>query len=370
MEAQAKNKRANLLTIISANVRGLLTNIGDLTHTFVNVHNVDIVATVETFFNESVPQNYGKMNGYSNWFRRDRIGREKGGIAVCFKNSLRVQPLDVSVPDHLELIFFKIWVNDTDTILFCTCYRPQWQGGQPIDFLHRNLDDLMVQHACKHILVVGDMNQNLIIRSFEDWLDVYGLENHVNFPTHISGSSLDPVVTDLPSSLVSCRSLGYVGSSDHQAIYTAIEICPQYDEAVTRTTWLWNKGDWRGMRKALSSVKWGNILRGNVNEQAETFTNLILDMMYLYIPYRIYKVKPSDQPWFGYHCRKAADEKSKAWTRYKRFPTERNKQIHLNACKRMKDTQNWAIKRWQEDLKTKLTGKTVGSKSWWSLIKQ
>ena len=36
----------------------------------------------------------------------------------------------------------------------------------------------------------------------------------------------------------------------------------------------------------------------------------------------------------------------------------------------MKDTETWAITRWQEDLKKKLTGRSVGSKSWWQLIKQ
>ena len=61
-------KDNNALTVLSANVRGLLTNIGDLTHTFVNPNNADIVATVETFFNETVPLNYGRIAGYSNWF--------------------------------------------------------------------------------------------------------------------------------------------------------------------------------------------------------------------------------------------------------------------------------------------------------------
>ena len=37
--------------------------------------------------------------------------------------------------------------------------------------------------------------------------------------------------------------------------------------------------------------------------------------------------------------RKAADEKSKTWTRYKRFPTYENKQVHVNSCKKMKDNQ-------------------------------
>ena len=367
---QHGKKNPHALTVISANVRGLQTNIGDLTHTFVNPYSVDIVATVETFFNDTVPANYGRIAGYTNWFRRDRVGRQKGGIAVCFRNSLRVQPLEINVPEHLEIIFFKIWVNNTDTILLCTCYRPQWQGREPIDYLHHNLDNLMLQHTCKHLLIVGDMNQNLVMRPFEDLLTVFGLTNHVDFPTHNSGSSLDPVVTDLPESLVHCQPLGNVGSSDHQAVHTTINICPAYDRAVTRITWLWNQGDWKGLREALQCIQWEQVLQGNVDEQVEAFAELILELQSQFIPHRTYKTKPNDQPWFGYQCRKAADEKSKAWTRYKRFPSIQNKRSHIRACNKMKETQKWAIERWQEDLKAKLSGCSVGSKSWWNLIKQ
>ena len=98
------------------------------------------------------------------------------------------------------------------------------------------------------------MNQHLVARSFEDLLNVFGLCNHVDFPTHISGSSLDPVITDLPESLVRCCALGAVGSSDHQAIHTVINIENARDKAVTRTTWLWDKGDWQGFRDALNGV--------------------------------------------------------------------------------------------------------------------
>lgn len=216
---QHVQQKSKALTIISANVRGLLTNIGDLTYSFITPHNPDIVATVETFFNDNVPSNYGRINSYSNWYRKDRVGREKGGIAVCFRKSLPVQALEVNVPENLEIMFFKIWINQHDSILFCTCYRPQWQGNEPIEYIHHNLDSLLYEYSCKHLIIVGDMNQNLVMRSFEELLTVFGLTNHVDFPTHDMGSSLDPVITDLPDSLVCCRPLGNVGSSDHQAIH-------------------------------------------------------------------------------------------------------------------------------------------------------
>ena len=63
--ASHSNKTSKQLSIISANVRGFQTNLGDLTHSFVIPKNPDIVATVETFLNETVPENYGMITGYS-----------------------------------------------------------------------------------------------------------------------------------------------------------------------------------------------------------------------------------------------------------------------------------------------------------------
>ncbi|XP_045105136.1 uncharacterized protein LOC123500494 [Portunus trituberculatus] len=36
----------------------------------------------------------------------------------------------------------------------------------------------------------------------------------------------------------------------------------------------------------------------------------------------------------------------------------------------MRQVQQWAQRRWQEDLKTKLSGRSVGSKTWWTTLKQ
>ena len=119
------NTSKDNLTIISANVRGFQTNVGDLTHSFVIPQNADIVACVETFLNSSVPENYGRISGYSGWQRRDRASGNFGGIAVCFRESLSYQLLDVCVPDHLELSFFRLWTGSNETVLLCVSYRPQ-----------------------------------------------------------------------------------------------------------------------------------------------------------------------------------------------------------------------------------------------------
>ena len=358
------------LSIISANVRGFQTNLGDLTHSFVLPLNPDIVATVETFLNPTVPDNYGKISGYTKWHRNDRTNRRCGGIAVCFKNSLHAQPLEVNMPNHLELSFFRLWTNPHEAFLLCVCYRPQWQGNEPLIFLQDNLDRLLLQFSCKNTIIVGDLNQHLVASTFDELLDIYGLVNHVDFPTHISGSSLDPVITDLPEGDVKCRPEGKVGSSDHFAVHTLLNIKAMREEESNRTTWQWDRGDWQGLRAALVRTDWDNILVGDVDNQAQSLTQLLVSLQSDFVPHKDFNTKPSDQPWFGPNCRAAADTKARAWKCFKRSPTRRNKRLYNDACSRMKRTQKWAVKRWREDLRTKLIGRSVGGKSWWSCIKQ
>lgn len=42
----------------------------------------------------------------------------------------------------------------------------------------------------------------------------------------------------------------------------------------------------------------------------------------------------------------------------------------MDASKTMKDVQKWVNQRWQNDSPTTLRSRTVGSKGWWSCIKQ
>ena len=77
-----------------------------------------------------------------------------------------------------------------------------------------------------------------------------------------------------------------------------------------------------------------------------------------------------DSAWFGYRCRVAAEAKHAAWLRYKHYPTDRNKTLHREACKRMIATCRWARRHQNEDMKRKLCGPGVGNKTWWSLVKE
>lgn len=167
------------LKILSANVRGLRTNIGELTHMAIKA-NADIVVVTESFLNKKVEPTFGRIRGYSHWHRRDRKGKDGGGIAMCFRPTLQLQVLAIDIPDWLEASFFKIILNTGDALLLCAHYRPQWQGQTPLEYINDNLDPILTRHNCQHTLIVGDLNHHLVQTAYNDLLDVHGLVNHVD----------------------------------------------------------------------------------------------------------------------------------------------------------------------------------------------
>ncbi|XP_063596231.1 uncharacterized protein LOC134773084 [Penaeus indicus] len=363
-----RNKQRHL-SVLSANVRGLRTNIGELTHMALNI-SADIIVATETFLNAEVEPAFGKIRGYSQWQRRDRTGKNFGGVAVCYKENLQIQLLTVDLPDWLEAIFMKVMLKSNESLLLCAHYRPQWQGRAPMDFLTENLDVLQARNNCQHLLIVGDLNHHLIQSAYEDLLTVHGLTDYVDFPTHILGRSLDPVISDLTEDFISCSSLGNIGTSDHLAVVSHLCLAPAADERRQRKTWIWNHANWPGMKAELQSQDWDVLLVGNANNKASSIISLLTEMQEKYVPSRTYITEPGDQAWFGYRCHQASKKKYRLWQRYKANPTRHNKHLYKNACKEMTATCKWARNSWQEDTKRRLSILGAGSKEWWSLVKE
>ena len=144
------------------------------------------------------------------------------------------------VPTELEILSLKITDNNGKGLLYVGCYRPPLQGTALIDYLTVNLDAMMVANQCEYVIIIGDINQNTVREAFNTLLVVHNLHNHVTFPTHSSGSSLDPVVTNLPPNTTRCSSLGFV-----------------------RTLWRWEKANWQALRAFLRGTNWVDVLCGD-----------------------------------------------------------------------------------------------------------
>ncbi|XP_045105052.1 uncharacterized protein LOC123500395 [Portunus trituberculatus] len=320
--------------------------------------------------NAKVPSNYARIKGYSPWIRKDR-STQGGGVAFCFKETVNAQVVEppTPIPGELELLTLKIIDSNGKGLLCVGCYRPPSQGTVLLDYLTLNLDSLMTASQCDSVIVIGDLNQHTVRDAFNSLLVVHDMHNYVTFPTHKSGSSLDPVVTDLPSHTVQCFPLDFVGTSDHVAVFTRVQFKTPREESFERTLWSWEAADWDAFRAALRTTEWGGVLRGDANQQVRQLTELLHNMQVCWVPHSVHKTKASDQPWFGPACVAASDAKYKAWRALKRHPTARNRLRHRAATRHMNATQAWAIEQWRANLKNKLRGGQVGCKQWWSLVK-
>lgn len=96
------------MVILSANVRCLRTNVGELTHSFIRRHKTDLVVTVETFLDDAVEPTFAKIPEYSHWNQSDQQGMQGEGIAICYRECLLVQELLVQVPQNIKMMFFHI----------------------------------------------------------------------------------------------------------------------------------------------------------------------------------------------------------------------------------------------------------------------
>ncbi len=224
-------------------------------------------------------------------------------------------------------------------------------------------------HRCQHILLVGDLNHHPEPNAYENLLTVQGLKDHVTFSTHDWGGTLDPVISDLEEHTRSCHQLGLMGSSDHLAVLTQVDMGVARDEATTRTVWLWDRVDWGSLRRDLRRSDWPSILQGGVEVQARAFTSRLLALQEQHVPHREFVARPTDQTWFGCRCGVGAEAKYFEWLRYKQSPTWRSKDLHRAACNRMVTTCRWAVWRWEKGLRRQLRGPRVGNKTWWSLVK-
>ena len=145
-----------------------------------------------------------KRYGYSveHSPRNNRIG---GGLAIIFNQNLKVVPKKSSASyDSFESFEVSIVSRHTaDTISLI--YRPQrYQNGKTT--IHDFLEDIVefvsnCNNSRGRYLLLGDFNIHVDIptdsdtKKFFDILNQFDLRQHVDFPTHIEGHTLDLIVT-------------------------------------------------------------------------------------------------------------------------------------------------------------------------------
>ena len=165
------------------------------------------------------------QNGLKIW-TRNRIGRI-GGLALVTHQHTRVKEVTSHTYDSFE---HGIWLvkHPGITLTICGIYRlhPSAQNkltiNQFLDEFTEFTTDVITQHT--NPIFIGDFNvhvNDLInpdTEIFIDMMSALGLDQHIDFPTHKSGNTLDLLFTECISRVEISKCSPGEYTSDHLAV--------------------------------------------------------------------------------------------------------------------------------------------------------
>ena len=142
--------------------------------------------------------------------RQDRTG---GGILLVHKKSYKANLIEEVFTHSFQAAKFKVQV-DRCNITLLVIYHLSYSTVNPVteimfidDFTKWICNQLIMSEHRNKLLTLGDFNIHMNdifdenAGNFMDIIMALGLKQHIHFPTHKAGNTLDMVITDLGSKL-------------------------------------------------------------------------------------------------------------------------------------------------------------------------
>ena len=299
------------------------------------VHEYDpiFIVLTETHLDPQVSSNELKLPNYEI-FRRDRPTKG-GGILVAIKSLKGVQIFDSSVDPNEEMLVINLSVHGF-RVCVVTYYRPPRSAKMSALF------DFFEDSLVSNFVLLGDFNFPEIqwtldtpavspggrglAENFLSFILKNNFSQHVNFPTHSKGNTLDLIFTNFDPCPIFKNA--DVGMSDHTALcFELFSFFPQVDPPVSRTTR--TLFDFGKARMSDISEQTAHLYRHLQFIEASnttdflwnTFKYTILNIANSCIPVR----KPKGKKfWLSREARTVCRKKRRFFHTYKAYPTSHN----------------------------------------------
>lgn len=214
-----------------------LNNKSLLLNEFITDNNLDFLCLTETW---QTPLDYFSLNqltptGYS-YLDKARTEGRGGGIAAIFRKNLKITTIPIPPAPSFEHLTYKL--SGPSPLVTAIIYRPP----KPHPSFLPDLADFLTQLSSisQSVLLLGDFNLHIDntdskpATEFLELLQCFNFTQHINFPTHSRGHTLDLVCsTKLNIQQLSSHNLHI---SDHLAITMNIVIptpTPKHTRTIT-----------------------------------------------------------------------------------------------------------------------------------------
>ena len=311
---------------------------------------LDIALITETWFKSQVNNCTAilRENGFSivHFNREDKGG---GGVAAIFRHSFKLHSSKSYSFDTFECILVTVSGNNLAKISFLVIYRfcelsPPAFLTEFYGFIENTYINL------KNLVILGDFNLHVnkvfepeIVR-FSEILTTFGFNQLIDKPTHMSGNTLDLLITNQNETKIRDIIVDDCNYSDHSYIFFKIpyEFNEPEDKIISIKSY-----------KGIDMVQFRNDIKSNVNtftqktfvnfaEAFEDYNNLCENAVEKYVSVKTVNVSKSRPEWMDSEFVKSRSERRKL---YKQWLRTRNSLDRVNYIQARENTHILSIKK-------------------------
>ena len=281
----------------------------------------EVIAVTETWTNSSICDSFITIPGYKLTVRKDRSDTSDGrggGILLYIKSNITCH--EITVPENLIQVAAARINSSKNNLDIHVIYRSPNSSTEN----NTNINNY-IRNISENSIIVGDLNYphinwelmsgNSQATDFIEIINEKFLTQHVTFPTHDGGNTLDLVLSNIPNRVESVTDCGKLGNSDHVIISSVVKF-DLISNVPSHTVWDFRKANFEGMRAEIAKIKWNEILINDVDSDWEVFKNRFNDMCQKFVPKKSVK-EMKRPPWLKQENIKLIRQKRAAWKKYK-----------------------------------------------------
>ena len=277
----------------------------------------------------------------------NRKARTGGGLACIYRERYKVDQKMAGANTSFEYALWLVRISDADYINVLGIYHPPPTGKNPpnsvfIDEASKFIAEEIMN--LENIVILGDFNirindaEDNEVSAFSDTFHALGLDQHVNFPTHVHGNTLDLVFTENLSKIkvVECTQGPFL--SDHCTISCKMSIVKSN---IKRAKVRYRKLKNVSAKQLLDDMNIHKIMDsdGNIDELVELLNYEAQKSMDKHAPMKEKMVtQRAKNPWYSEDIREQKRlfrNRERVWKKYKTPETWRALKVERNKYKKM-----------------------------------
>jgi len=156
----------------------------------------------------------------------------------------------------------------------------------------------------------------------------------------------------------------------HCPIFCILDSSKPSSQNFKRKVWLYDKGDYVGLRREISSFQWDTIHNDDIDIYTQQLTDTINLIAAKYIPNKIVTIRQSSPPWMHNELRKQIRKRKRAYDKAQKTQTPHHWQLYRQIRNKTTTLLRQAKQQQTQKLADKLKNENVSPSDFWKILKQ